>query len=237
MYFFVQNFESVLANELISAEDSSHLISLRPKIGEIINLTDFRGNLLTSEIVFLNKKDATIKIKILQQKFCSSKEYYQTTFHKQKEVLFQATLTKEYMEKMFEILPHSGFQKVVFFESEFSQKTTKDINNHINRLHKILQRAGEQSQSLYLPQIEFVTVEQALEKIKLLKPCVLCCLDNLAKSGSKDEVSDLNIDTNYIIGPEGGWSASELFQFQTLGLRFTSLGRIVYPSWLMSVVI
>jgi RsmE family RNA methyltransferase len=39
-----------------------------------------------------------------------------------------------------------------------------------------------------------------------------------------------------LIGPEGGWSESEIKYFQSLNLSFESLGSIIYPAWIAGLV-
>jgi 16S rRNA U1498 N3-methylase RsmE len=39
-----------------------------------------------------------------------------------------------------------------------------------------------------------------------------------------------------LIGPEGGWTESEIQYFQSLDLSFSSLGQIIYPAWIAGLV-
>lgn len=45
------------------------------------------------------------------------------------------------------------------------------------------------------------------------------------------------ISKNYLVGAEGGFSENEKKYFAKIGLEFQNLGQIIYPSWLVCLII
>lgn len=232
-YHFVSNINSNnsgLITGLIQGVQTERLFSMRVQKDDCVFLTDLKGILAKAQITNLNKKDSKIDYKILEQKFTSENDYWNNRAggknQHSKKNLIHGVLDKLYMEKLFEILPHSGFQNIYFFEADFSQK--QNINSE--RLDKILIRSLEQSQSLYKPQIKFISKLQFRELIKELKPTFLNC-SGIPQSDSQ---TNSNSSSSYLIGPEGGWSGSEIELFKQLELPSLNLGSIIYPAWLVS---
>ena len=217
-YYFVSNIKSLQINSI----QTERLFSMRVEKGHKVNLTDLNGTVTKVKITNLNKKQLIIDYEILEENFLTLEEYWSKT---NKLNLFQATLDKLYMEKLFEILPHSDFRNIYFFEAEFSQKQ----NVNLERLNKILIRSLEQSQSLYKPQISFIEKTKLLELINQHNPTFLNCQtkNGLAKI-------ETNAISSYLIGPEGGWSQKEIELFKELNLNEVDLGSKIYPAWLVS---
>lgn len=215
-YYFVSNIKSLQINSI----QTERLFSMRVEKGHKVNLTDLNGTVAKVKIINLNKKQLIIDYEILEENFLTLEEYWSKT---NKLNLFQATLDKLYMEKLFEILPHSDFRNIYFFEAEFSQKQ----NVNLERLNKILIRSLEQSQSLYKPQISFIKKTKLLELISQHNPTFLNCQ-------TKNGLTKTNAIDSYLIGPEGGWSQKEVELFKQLNLKELDLGARIYPAWLVS---
>jgi RsmE family RNA methyltransferase len=49
-------------------------------------------------------------------------------------------------------------------------------------------------------------------------------------------IGEAQMHQTALIGPEGGWSESEIQYFQSLNLSFASLGSIIYPAWIAGVI-
>jgi 16S rRNA (uracil1498-N3)-methyltransferase len=64
-FFYTENYDASAEKELALDEDTSrHIISvLRMKVGEQLNLTDGKGNLVTCAIIEDHKKHCKVKIK------------------------------------------------------------------------------------------------------------------------------------------------------------------------------
>ncbi len=62
-HFYEQNVSNPVSLFILSEETSKHCIQvLRMKAGELLNLTDGRGNLFTAAIVTADKRQCEVKI-------------------------------------------------------------------------------------------------------------------------------------------------------------------------------
>jgi 16S rRNA (uracil1498-N3)-methyltransferase len=224
-YYFVSNINTLQ----IQGQQTERLFSMRIEKDDIIKLTDLNGLISTVKITNLNKKQAQIDYQIIENKFIAEADFWNSNTIQTKENLFHATLDKLYMEKLYEIIPHSGFRNIYFFEAEFSQKQ----NINFERLEKILIRSLEQSQSVYRPQIKFIKNTEFVELINKIKPGFLNCESENQKSNHNSNDTN-NTVNSFLVGPEGGWSQKEVKFFKELDLMQINLGSIIYPAWLVS---
>ncbi len=186
----------------------------------------------------------------------NQKNKFQNSQKFSKQTLFQAQTDKIYLEKWAEILPFTFFNQVFVFHSDFG--TPQKFN--FERLEKILIRSCCQAQMLYKITIKFVE-KREMEKLLIeFKPIVLDCeinnLDNSEKIEAKLKTKNLTkklknseiqketqnkaeeiISKNYLVGAEGGFSESEKKYFAKIDLEFQNLGQIIYPSWLVCLMI
>jgi RsmE family RNA methyltransferase len=220
----------------ISSDESEHLLSLRPQIGERFILTDLKGNKYVTEIVFVHKKSQQVEVKVLDTQYIPVKS--------DKKILFQAQIDKNYLEKWAEILPFAGFTDVYIFSSKYSIKQ----NVNLPRLEKILIRSLEQSQAVHKINLYNLNEEsfwQCLKNKKIndsvLENEVFICPQNLEKyfiekkipsKNQPNNISQSSLVNSCIIGPEGGWSVEEIEQFINLNISINSQEGLIYPAWL-----
>ncbi len=207
MYFYVTN----LNNKTVSGEAAEHLLAMRVKPGEVVWLTDLQGHLKQTEILSVHKKNKVITYQTLD---------YQIHPKLSEKVLIQGIPDKNYMDKLVEVLPFSCFTKLILVKADNSPQYTVNLS----RLRKISIRScelAEKSWTIEINQVDSLTT--ALAKFDLSKIVVL------HPSGQQAKVNDW---TGCLVGPEGGWTRSELDLFQNLGLSQYSLGATVYPAWL-----
>jgi 16S rRNA (uracil1498-N3)-methyltransferase len=210
MLFFV----SQPNQKLIKNEEINHFKSMRVKIDDIINVTNLQGSEFKIKIIEINKNYSELKFEVL--------ESYKNPELDSK-ILIQAITDKIYLEKLCEIAPLAGITEIKLF---FSDRSIKQ-NVQIERLNKILIRACEQSETLFLPKLKVINKDELNKIITEGKPSVLACY-----LGEERLVQSNIVKNSCIVGPEGGWSDRELEYFRTQNLEFISLGRTIYPAWL-----
>ena len=210
-----------ITKKYIQKPESEHLISCRIKVGEIINITNLKGQKAIIKITVADLKKGIFEYEIL--------ELEQLKKPVNQNILIQAQPDKLYLEKICEILPLAKVDKIVIFSSDFSQKQ----NINLDRLERILIRSCEQCHSNFKPDIQIITSRHEIEEIVGdLKPVVL-----EIPIGEQADVKKIQSDHNAIlVGPEGGWSDREIKLFNSHNLKFQSLGNIVYPAWIAGFV-
>lgn len=214
-----------LKSQILSTENSLHLWTLRPKIGEVFDCCDLNGGVGKIKISKIDKMNKAFEVQI----------YDLNSFTNQNQnVLIQAIPDKLYLDKLYEVLPFLGLQKCYLFFSDYSLEHKPNLE----RLNKILIRSCEQSQTLFKPQIVFLKDKKEFMSIsQKLRPKVLECKE-LVKSEPKkrshnhNNVEDCTNIESIIVGPEGGWSTQEIDNFKTMNLKFVYLGSTIYPAWL-----
>lgn len=228
MFFYLPDIKSRADSE--SSEDFyegdliQHFISLRVTREDLVWITDLNGFLLKAEILDVNKAKKQIRYSVIESK---------TISRPKPNILFQAIMDMKYLEKLFEILPHSGFSKIVLFASENSPK----YGLRLERLEKILVRSCSQAQILYKPQVE---VKTDLENIQ---DCInttsqenqkFALLDFAGKQIlNQPEVANEFDYSGVIVGPEGGFSSQEVALLGASKNVFkVAMGEIIYPGWL-----
>ncbi len=137
-----------------------------------------------------------------------------------------------------------GVSKVVPFFSEFSiVKIDKDrIETKLNRWNKIIKEASEQSHRAKL--LEVVNPLYLKDVRSHLSELNIIANENLSSKGTKGLLELINTKTKsitIIVGPEGGFSNSELEELKMLGFKSVSLGKRILRSetaaiYLMSAV-
>ncbi len=227
MYFYSTNIPTVLNQaHTIQGEEAGHLLVMRVQRGQVLTLCNLNGTVAIIKILDADKKTKKIEYEILEIN-SSSKD----TKTQSDKVLFQSLLSKDYMEKMYEILPLSQFDKIFIFRTRYS------VNNEANpinweRLHRILIRSCEQSERVFLPEIVVLDNKEELElQLKKYLPTVMDCNVN-----SRDTKKNKTSNSAVLIGPEGGFDDAEREYYITLGLGFNTMGTQIYPAWIAGLV-
>lgn len=209
MIFYVPDIEA----KEVETPHSAHMLSMRLRYKDKVVVTDLKGNYAKVSIGQVDKKHKLIKYHI-------RKRYHQENTNEG--ILIQAVPDKIYLEKLVEVAALQGMQKIYFYYSERSvrQKIKPE------RLQRIVLRGCELAEHYWAPEIEFVEENKVEELLTSLQPAVL--------EKEPENIAELGKDSpqTVLVGPEGGWSQSEVAYFQKLGLNFTSLGDTVYPAWL-----
>ena len=191
---------------------SAHMLSMRLRYKDKVVVTDLQGNWARVSIGEVDKKHKLVKYHLRKRGYVENTN---------RGVLIQAVPDKLYLEKLVEVAALQGMQKIYFYYSERSvrQKIKED------RLQRIILRACELSEHYWAPQIEFVEENTVDELLRDLQPVVL-------EQAQEGRLTASEPSEAILVGPEGGWSRSEIEHFQELGLHFASMGDTVYPAWL-----
>lgn len=240
MYFFYPPLQECLQRNfcVVQGDLYKHFASLRVKIKEKVYLTDLQGYLVKGQVQSLDKKKQSLTLTILevyQQPYLSDVllplGQKQEVKCRKAKILFQALLSKIYLDKLFEVIP-LAFDEIYFFAAQHSS-TQEKINQ--KRLERILIRSCEQAQRVWQPKIfwlkdldEVVTlIEEKKEKFG-----DLLVLDTWPVENKKEAPKSNTI----LVGPEGGLSFAERNFLLEKGFSFLNLGSLVYPSWLCGLV-
>jgi 16S rRNA (uracil1498-N3)-methyltransferase len=207
MYFYLPSIE----NNSFQGSEVAHFISCRIKPDQEVYVTDLKGNLAKILVLFIEKKKLKIEYKIISKSNLPKPPI---------RILYQAILDKAYLEKLIEILPHTGFSDLILFEAEYSLKS----NIRLDRLQRILERSCEQSQNTWMPNIQILKkMDWNLDPVETLVLEIETPNQGIAQS---------QIPKNFIIGPEGGFSPNEKLIIQKQKFQLLNLGTKVLPSWL-----
>jgi 16S rRNA (uracil1498-N3)-methyltransferase len=197
--FYIDEYDASQKEIVLEEETSRHIVQvLRMKVGEMINLTDGEGNLLTAEIVGDHKKRCTVKI--IDSRF---------TTHGSRKITIAISLLKNpsrfewFLEKATEI----GVHEIIPLICERTEKE----KFRFERMNGILISALLQSQQSWLPilhepvQFDNLKMRQCANDTNFIAHCA---------NDYKQQLSNIKIDTlsNYLIciGPEGDFTKQEI---------------------------
>lgn len=174
----------------LNSEKAHHLLNvLRIKNNEKVLLLNGNGLCATSNVNIISKRKVKLE-NIEFNKVEEKKDFFE---------LALAQTKKEALDLSLKQAVEIGIRKIYILKTIYSQ----DYEIRSDRLEKVLSSALEQSNALYLPEIEFVTLEDFLKKdIKNI----------IYFSSVKGEVEPKSIikgNTCILIGPEAGLSKEE----------------------------
>lgn len=194
-------------NLSLHVKDYSHIFKVRRvAIGQKLDWRNLKdSNLYTYEIESITKKEAILKLINIKE----TKDISTCNLH-----VGWCVVEPKTIEKNIAMLNEMGVKKVTFVYADFSQKNYK-IDEE--RLRRILINSSEQSGRSILMELEVLnSVQEYLEKY----PCS-AIIDFSQNYLSQDvEVS------NFLVGPEGGFSEEErkLFEKRKIfGLKSTNI--------------
>ena len=198
-FFYIEEFDPSQKEIVLDEDTSRHVVQvLRMKEGEKLNLTDGKGNLITTEIIDDHKRHCTVKV--IDARFTS---------HVSRKITIAISLLKNasrfewFLEKATEI----GVSEIIPLICE---RTEKQKFRH-DRMKGICISAMLQSQQSWLPElhepIQFgdLMIQQFDNYQKLIAHCV---------EQEKQHLNHLLISksSNHLIaiGPEGDFTKQEI---------------------------
>jgi RsmE family RNA methyltransferase len=194
--------------------NDSHIKTMRPKEGAVLEITDLNGTIATIKILNYDFKTGLGQYLIIDNN--------KHEMHKD-QVLIQSIIDKNYLDKLCEIIPINNITKLVLVESDYSNVP----NVNLERLNLILTRSCEQCENPYLPVIELITKTKLTQYLKInnIEATIL-------ELPSKNNQALSTKLSTIVAGPEGGFSPEEVEFFINGNYPFYSLKCNVLPAWL-----
>ncbi|MFO1519724.1 MAG: RsmE family RNA methyltransferase [bacterium] len=217
--------ESVLGNQATLGKAESHHLKevLRKKVGDVIPFTDGRGRYFEGKII--QAKESVI-LEIISSLQAQAEELPQL-------ILAQALLKNPRMDWLVEKATELGAHTLLPFHCErgvVKTKTESEKNQKIKRWERIAVSALKQSARLELPQIgPILSFKELMSRYAAVEtPKVLFTVDsaeNVSLRKLGEAVKESAPFWIFVIGPEGGFTPSEIAQAKEAGFLFGSLGR------------
>ena len=139
-----------------------------------------------------------------------------------------------FLEKAVEL----DISKIIPLEAEYSLISTKKASKKLNSWQKIIKEAKEQSRNPFDVEI---AQPVNIKNLKEIDPGYKICLATEVKNpvSLKDCLSEKDTNSNYTIavGPERGWSVSDLEILKHLGFEFVKLGNNILRTETAGLVI
>ena len=137
-----------------------------------------------------------------------------------------------------EFIPVTTERTVIRIEEDGA---SRDIDRKISRYQKIVHDAAEQSERGLVPNVQDIVTLEELCKLNLSSyDLKLACLERTQTNGIKEVLNSVQDKINKVlvlIGPEGGFAEAEVKQVLSSGFTPVSLGKRIYRSETIGIVI
>lgn len=218
--FFIDNDNLFEKNIKIVGDDVKHISKvLRNKIGDILELSDGKGNNYLCRISSINNSE--ILTDIIDHRVESDSIINVT--------LFQALPKLTKMDTIIQKCTEIGITNITPFESIrtiVEIKDEKSKQNKLSRWQKIAFEASKQCKRAVIPKIDaIINWKQLLEATSEYDLAVIA-YEN--ETESLKQVLKKNMEARnvcIIIGPEGGFSDDEVKEILSKGVSSVSLGK------------
>ena len=213
-FFYIESFDASQQLLTLNEETSKHVVQvLRMQVGEQLNLTDGKGNLLTASITEAHKKHCVVRIQA-------------ASFTPQADgrVTIAVSLVKNasrfewFLEKATEI----GITEIIPLLCERTERQ----HFRYDRMNGILISAMLQSQQTWLPMLheplkfEHLKMHKFENALKLIAHC-----EETEKKSLKKMLSEIEgTDSIILIGPEGDFTSAEIDTAIAEGYKPVMLG-------------
>lgn len=197
-FFYIEQFDPSQPIIELNEDTSRHIVQvLRMTTGEKLNLTDGKGNLITTEIESDHKKHCTVKI--------IAKHFFQAEDRKISigiSLIKNASRFEWFLEKVTEI----GVNEIIPLICERTEKQ----KFRADRMKNILISAMLQSQQCWLPALhEPVLFKTIVENSTEQQKFIAHCIEN-EKQNLPDLLENPSISKIILIGPEGDFTKEEV---------------------------
>lgn len=210
--------------EITNKNDVLHISkSLRLSAGSVLNLVVQNQYVYTVEIISINIDSITTKV--IEKNPVKNKLSFNLTLAQS---VLKAAKQDVVIQKATElgvksIIPLTTKNTVVLFDSQ------KDKLNKIERWNRIANESSKQCKRADIPVIsDILTLKELLVSLANYD-LVICCTEKNAKSSMRACLQENTAarDILVIIGPEGGWDASEIKLFEENNINLVSLGNLI----------
>lgn len=200
---------------ILNEEESHHFAKvLRGNEGDLVHVTDGKGNLAEVEITSISKKAVEGKVINLKTNF-EQKNYY---LH----IAIAPTKTMERLEFFLEKATEIGIDEITFMQTFHSERK----NIKIERIEKIVQSATKQSLKAYLPKVNDLTKfnEFIKQDFEGFTKCIAHCEADIERTPLRTVLENNPQKILIMIGPEGDFSRDEIFVAEDHNFTGISLG-------------
>ncbi len=200
-YFYISQYDDTQKDFVLEEITSRHVVQvLRMKVGEQLNLTDGKGNLLTCSILDDNKKHCRVEVK--EKKF---KEQSARKVSVAISLVKNTNRFEWFLEKATEI----GVTAIIPLICSRTEKQ----HFRQERLQGILISAMLQSQQTWLPVLHAPTkfndvIKQSTQQQKMIAHCE----DEKSKTQLAQQPLNPSTAKLILIGPEGDFTTGEIEQ-------------------------
>ena len=199
----------------LSPDESKHITKvLRIKPGEKIEMCDSSGRAYLSNVLSV---DGQVQIKIISE--------IESNEPTKKVVLFQSLSKGTKMDLVIQKAVELGVSEIVPVETEFSVVKVKEENSKLTRWNRIAVEAVKQCKRSVVPSVhEPVKFDDAIRMMNDYDLAVIayeCDRENTYDSLFNDDISSVAI----MIGPEGGFSQTEIEKARSNNIKTTTLGK------------
>ena len=217
--FFVRH--KLKVDDITYLSDSDSELVIKEGILDIEDVVEIE----TYEKIFYGQisdiAKGSVEIQIIEEKGERESEYVPSIAIIQ--ALSNESKFNYFLEKSVEI----GIEKIIPIQSKYSLKTKSKAIKDTGHWNKLVRDAVEQSRNIFPTIIERPIKIDELGKYIFPDECIKICL--ATESVESKYLNDIlkNIDISkpiYIaIGPEKGWSSSDISVFKELGFQFVKL--------------
>ena len=200
-FFYINEYDSSKKEINLDEDTSRHIIQvLRMKKGELLNLTDGKGNIFTTSVADDHKKHCSVRIEDVRYKERDKRKVSIAL-----SLLKNANRFEWFLEKATEI----GVNEIIPLICERTEKEKfRD-----DRLQSILVSAMLQSQQCWLPvlhkPIAFKLLLRQEEVVNTSQKFIAHCIEK-EKRNLADLVNDSLPSQIILIGPEGDFTTEEV---------------------------
>lgn len=200
-FFYINDYDSSKKEIVLDQDTSRHIVQvLRMKPEELLNLTDGKGNLITTSITGDHKKHCSVRIEDIQYKEQESRKISIAI-----SLLRNANRFEWFLEKATEI----GVNEIIPL---ICSRTEKEKFRH-DRMQSILVSAMLQSQQCWLPVLHEPIAYELLfrqeEVANASQKFIAHCIEE-EKRSLADLVNDSLPSQIILIGPEGDFTPGEI---------------------------
>ncbi|MEO7922102.1 MAG: RsmE family RNA methyltransferase [Chitinophagaceae bacterium] len=215
-FFYIKNYEKAQKEIVLDEDSSKHIVQvLRMKEGELLNLTDGKGNLITCTIKEEDKKNCIVTVKD-----CIHKPQNITKVTIAISLLKNSNRFEWFLEKVTEI----GACKIIPLICKRTEKT----KFRYNRMESICISAMLQSQQVWLPLLQQPLKFENLvtEKFNHWQKFIAHCAEgeNQKKQLLAHSQLSKSAEQLIVIGPEGDFTPEEIDLALTNEFIAVSLG-------------